>query len=304
MIDRVRELEQHFGYLLNRYLQFLRGKIISSRDHSVMMSGDSIIDSIGSHRLRVCDPVSPTPGRRLMGTRLFHFRSRCLVLPLLIRRLDPSSLQSRRLSLGRRSWVGTPRLVWVGLLLLFLLLFLLLSLLGRPLVASGVASFASAVASVVAPAVTSSVSSGSEGCVPQLPAYQARRLRSLLRFPLLSLFLWPLFLLLLLCFLWLLFHLRRLLPLVFLFQSPSGLGGGGGGGGGSGSDGGSCCQCGLPDSDQAGIYSDPLNFPQGEESDTQVCSEATGAFRQVLSFIASFFPEILPSESHSPHFAS
>ena len=41
--------------------------------------------------------------------------------------------------------------------------------------------------SVSAPAVASSVSSGSEGCVPRLPAYRARRLRSLLRFPLLSL---------------------------------------------------------------------------------------------------------------------
>ena len=48
-----------------------------------------------------------------------------------------------------------------------------------------------------------------------------------------------------------------------------------------------CC---LPDSGQAGMYSDPLNFPEGEESDNRVRSESMGAFRQVLSFIASFFP--------------
>ena len=36
--------------------------------------------------------------------------------------------------------------------------------------------------------------------------------------------------------------------------------------------------CHLPDSDQAGVYSDTLNFPEGEESDTRVRSEATGAF--------------------------
>ena len=60
----------------------------------------------------------------------------------------------------------------------------------------------------------------------------------------------------------------------------------------------------LPDSDHAGVYSDPLNFPEGEESYTRVRSEARGAFRHVLSFIASFFPEVLPSESQPPHLAS
>ena len=56
LIDMVRELEQHFGYLSDRYLQSLRVQIISSGDHSVMISGDSIIGSITSHRLHVCDP--------------------------------------------------------------------------------------------------------------------------------------------------------------------------------------------------------------------------------------------------------
>ena len=55
--------------------------------------------------------------------------------------------------------------------------------------------------------------------------------------------------------------------------------------------------CRMPELDPAGVYSDPLNFPEGEESDNQVQSEAMGAFRQVLSFIASFFPDALPSES-------
>ena len=62
--------------------------------------------------------------------------------------------------------------------------------------------------------------------------------------------------------------------------------------------------CHLPDSDQAGLYSDPLNFTEGEESDTRVRSEATGAFRQVLSFIASFFSDVLPLESQPPNLAS
>ena len=73
LIDRVRELEQHFGYLADRYLQSLRGQIISSRDHSVMMSGDSIIDSIRYHRLRVCGPVSPTPGSSRDGDSIVPF---------------------------------------------------------------------------------------------------------------------------------------------------------------------------------------------------------------------------------------
>ena len=60
----------------------------------------------------------------------------------------------------------------------------------------------------------------------------------------------------------------------------------------------------LPDSDHAGVYSEPLNLLEGEESDTRVRSETTGVFRQVLSFIASFFPEVLPSESQPPHLAS
>ena len=70
------------------------------------------------------------------------------------------------------------------------------------------------------------------------------------------------------------------------------------GGGGSGSDGGSGCHR------DAGVHSEPLNFTEGEESGTRVRSEATGAFRQVLSFIASFFPEVLPTESQPPHLAS
>ena len=73
LIDMVRELEQHFGYLPDRYLQSLRVQIIGSRDHSVMMSGDSIIDSIRSHRFRVCDPVSPTPGSSCGGDSIVPF---------------------------------------------------------------------------------------------------------------------------------------------------------------------------------------------------------------------------------------
>ena len=73
LIDMVRELEQHFGYLPDRYLQSLRVQIISSRDHSVMVSGDSIIDSIRLHRLRVCDPISPTPGSSRDGDLIVPF---------------------------------------------------------------------------------------------------------------------------------------------------------------------------------------------------------------------------------------
>ena len=62
LISRVRELETNFGYLPDRYLQSLVRQVIMSADSSVMMSGESIVDSVRSHRLRVCDPVSPTPG--------------------------------------------------------------------------------------------------------------------------------------------------------------------------------------------------------------------------------------------------
>ena len=110
-----------------------------------------------------------------------------------------------------------------------------------------------------------------------------------------------------LCFLRLLFHLRRLLPIfslwVLLFQFPSGRGGRFPGTTAVPAAN-AMLGCRLPDLDQAGIYSDPLNFPEGEESDTRVRPEATGAFRQVLSFIASFFPEVLPTEFQPPHLAS
>ena len=56
----------------------------------------------------------------------------------------------------------------------------------------------------------------------------------------------------------------------------------------------------LPVSDHAGVFTEPLNFPEGEESDTRLRAESAGAFRQVLSFISSFFPEALPSESQTP----
>ena len=82
---------------MDRYLQSLRGQIISSRDQSVIMSGDSIIDSIRSHRLRVCDPVSPTPGSSHDGDSIVPF------LQSLFGSLDSFPLLSRRRSLGRLS---------------------------------------------------------------------------------------------------------------------------------------------------------------------------------------------------------
>ena len=165
------------------------------------------------------------------------------------------------------------------------------SLLGVPTVVSGVASsFASAVpsgvASVVPPAVTSSFA-------PSTSAPLSFSVASLLAPPSSS-----------------------VLPSVSLPSSqhvgPSSsvsFGSGGavvvvGGGGGSRSDGGSGCHCGaggcFPVSDHAGVFTEPLNFPEGEESDTCLRAEFAGAFRQVLSFISSFFPEALPSESQ-PH---
>ena len=315
LIGRVRELQQHCGYLPSRYLQSLRGQIISSRDHSVMMSGDSIIDSIRLHRLHVCDPVSPTAGSSRDGTRLFHSCSRCLVLPLLIRRLDPSPRLSRRRCLGRRSWVGAPRLVRLGYSFCPFYCSYSYRLWVDHRSPSGVASsFVSAVpsgaASMAPPAVTSFVSSGSEGCVPQLPACQAQRLRSLLQFPLLS-------------FYGLsscssssscasfgsLFHLRCLLPLlslwVLLFQSPSSLGvrwwGGGIPGATEVSAANATLGCRLPDSDQAGIYSDPLNFLEGKSLTPEFVLRLQVPFDRCYHllplFFFFFFPEVLPSGS-------
>ena len=60
----------------------------------------------------------------------------------------------------------------------------------------------------------------------------------------------------------------------------------------------------LAESDQAGVYVDPLNFPEGEETDARTRSETTGAFHQVLSFTAAFFPYMLPSESQPLNIAS
>ena len=46
LLSRVRELEMHFGYLPDRYLQSLVGQIIMSSDSLDMMSGESIVDSV------------------------------------------------------------------------------------------------------------------------------------------------------------------------------------------------------------------------------------------------------------------
>ena len=82
LIARVRDLEHHFGYLPDRYLQSLRGQVVSARDHSVMMSGDSIVDSFRLHRLHVCDPVSPTPGSSCDGDSVVPFLRSLFGLPV------------------------------------------------------------------------------------------------------------------------------------------------------------------------------------------------------------------------------
>ena len=73
LISRFRELEDYFGYLSDRYLQSLRGQVIMSTDKSVMMSGESILNSIRSHRLRLFDPVSPNPGSSRDGDLVVPF---------------------------------------------------------------------------------------------------------------------------------------------------------------------------------------------------------------------------------------
>ena len=165
-------------------------------------------------------------------------------------------------------------------------------------VPSGVASAVpSAVASSVSSAVASSVSSGSDGFARPLPVYSVASVTSSVSA--LFLFRWLLFLLLLLLLsLRLLFLLLLLFPLlshcVLLVLSPLG------GGGGVFAD--ATHGSRLPESDQVGVYSEPLNFPEGEEdTDARSRSEVTGAFRQVLSFIASFFPDALLSESQPPN---
>ena len=173
----------------------------------------------------MCDPVSPNPGSSRDGDSLVPFLRSLFGLSFVRLRLNPSPLLSRCRSLGCRSWVGTPRLLQGALRLLSHLLSLLLSLLGRLSVASGVASsFASAVTprwSLLLLPLLSLLNPG----VSFGRCRSTRRLRLLLRFLLLSLFLWLLFSLLLLRFLRLLLSLLNLLALLAL--SPGGGGGGG-----------------------------------------------------------------------------
>ena len=55
--------------------------MVSDRNHSVMMSGNSIVDSVKSHCLCVCDPVSPTPGSSRDGDSLVPFLRLLFGLP-------------------------------------------------------------------------------------------------------------------------------------------------------------------------------------------------------------------------------
>ena len=84
LISRVRKLETYFGYLPDRYLQSLVGQIIMSTDSSVMMSGESNVDSVQSYRLRVCDPVSPTPGSSRDGDSVVPFLRSLFGLPAVV----------------------------------------------------------------------------------------------------------------------------------------------------------------------------------------------------------------------------
>ena len=84
LISRVRELETYFGYLPYRYLQSLVGQVIMSTDSSVMMFGESIVDSVRSHRLRVCDPVSPTPGSSHDGDSVVPYLKSLFGLPAVV----------------------------------------------------------------------------------------------------------------------------------------------------------------------------------------------------------------------------
>ena len=182
LIDWVRDLEQHFSYLPDRYLQSLRGQVVSDRDHSVMMSGDSIVDSVRAHRLRVCDPVSPTPGSSRDGDSVVPFLRSLFGLSSVSSSSEsvPSAVLP---SVSGATFMGGDSSVVTGWVAPSVSSTVsapvaLGSLLGTPSVASGVASsFASAVPSGVAsvgpPAVASSVASESGGFVRPLPVYPA-----------------------------------------------------------------------------------------------------------------------------------
>ena len=174
MIDKVRDLEQHFGYLPDRYLQSLRGQVVSDRDLSLMMSGDSIVDSIRSHRLSVCDPVSPTPGSSRDGDSVVPFLRSLFGLPVVSSSSESVSSAVLPSVSGATFMRGDSSVVtgWVApsVTCTFSDPVASGSLLGRPSVAS---SFASAVPSGVASVVPPSVASGSGGFVLPLPAYPA-----------------------------------------------------------------------------------------------------------------------------------
>ena len=84
LLSRVRELETHFGYLPDRYLQSLVGQIIMSSDSLVVMSGEPIVDSVRSYRLRVCDPMSPTLGSSRDGDLSVSFLQSLFGLPAVV----------------------------------------------------------------------------------------------------------------------------------------------------------------------------------------------------------------------------
>ena len=309
LLSRVRELETHFGYLPDRYLQSPVGQIIMSSDSSVMMLGESIVDSVRSYRLRVCDPVSLTPGSSRDGDSVVPFLRSLFGLPVVVSLSGtvPSAVVSSgsgatvmgRDSLVVPGWgvssvatsvtsgVAVGRLRGRPFLCLF---YLFWGRLGGPFYCRfGFGGFAQQLpvypVTSVAPSVPASLpfsmdsllASSHHPTLPLAPVSSATLASS-----------------------------QPLGPV-----GSVSLGSGDGAAEGSVVPGAmgvvvAAASLGgrLPESDQAGVYVDTLNFPEGEETDASTRFETTGAFCQVLSFIASFFPDPLPSKSQPPNIAS
>ena len=82
LLDGFRELEFQYGYLPDYFFSAFSGKVIFASDNSLFLSGDSIANSMRSYRLRVFDPLSPSPGSSCDGNLVILYLCSLLGVPV------------------------------------------------------------------------------------------------------------------------------------------------------------------------------------------------------------------------------